>query len=465
MEGQAEVLPEYSPNPGRPLTGTGGLSCEHRYALRDCGGRDWFSFNLKSRAADPKHIPVFLAGDTIRGEVQVDLGKAKTLKGLTVTIRGGMVAVGQEEDVFLDKTEPVWTPASSNGANLIGQHTYPFSISIPRDATVTPAPNATPRSFSLPPTFSERASPAYIDYRLYVTVRRGGMGLSNRLSTSFAFLPRTVADPPSPLRALVYAEGEAILGPDADPEGWKVYEPVKIAGTLFTARDVSVQCTLAVATPFTYASNSPIPLLLTLRGTDVVALDLFARSPNLHLLRTVAFGSESAAERGVRRWSNNTIVSSVAKGVFWPHEAGAAAEFGQHAITREGDRGVRVLQGELFVPKGSKPSFTFPWFACRVNPSTLFFSFYRLVSHTLNDETCSIGHTKKQYTIALLPPEVPGFAPATAPEDPLLTERVTITMANAPGITPSSQIPPSYESPTQGKCSIITGNGNQQFLS
>jgi hypothetical protein len=88
MEGHTEELPEYSPNPGRPLTGAGGLSCEHRYALRDSGGRDWFSFNLKSRAADPKYIPLFLAGDTIKGEVQVDLGKAKTLKGLTVTVRG-----------------------------------------------------------------------------------------------------------------------------------------------------------------------------------------------------------------------------------------------------------------------------------------------------------------------------------------------------------------------------------------
>jgi hypothetical protein len=113
----------------------------------------------------------------------------------------------------------------------------------------------------------------------------------------------------------------------------------------------------------------------------MVALDLLARTPNLHLLRTVAIGSETAAERGLWRCHrNNTIVSSVAKGVFWPHEAGAAAEFGQHAIASEGDRGVRVLRGELFVPKGSKQSFTFPGFACRVNSSIYFF--LNTVSHT-----------------------------------------------------------------------------------
>ena len=73
--------------------------------------------------------------------------------------------------------------------------------------------------------------------------------MAHRLSTNFAFLPRSVAKPPSALRALAYAEGGVVLGPDADPEGWKVYDPVKITGTLFKARDVTVQCT--VSGPFT----------------------------------------------------------------------------------------------------------------------------------------------------------------------------------------------------------------------
>ena len=54
-----------------------------------------------------------------------------------------------------------------------------------------------------------------------------------------------MAKPPSALRALAYAEGGVILGPDADPEGWKVYDPVTITGTLFEAREVSVQCTVS----------------------------------------------------------------------------------------------------------------------------------------------------------------------------------------------------------------------------
>lgn len=69
---------------------------------------------------------------------------------------------------------------------------------------------------------------------------------TGRLSTNFAFIPRTVAEPPSALRARAYVEGGVILGPDPDPEGWKVYDPVKITGTLFGTREVSVQCTVSM---------------------------------------------------------------------------------------------------------------------------------------------------------------------------------------------------------------------------
>ena len=47
------------------------------------------------------------------------------------------------------------------------------------------------------------------------------------------------------MRALVYAEGGDILGPDVDPQGWKVCDPVNITGTLFNVRDVSVQYTVS----------------------------------------------------------------------------------------------------------------------------------------------------------------------------------------------------------------------------
>ena len=94
--------------------------------------------------------------------------------------------MGEEEEVFLDITEPVWTPASESEGRLVGQHRFPFSITLPRDATIAPVPQAAPKSFMLPPTFSERASPAYIDYRLFVTVRRGRLRVDKQCVSRLA---------------------------------------------------------------------------------------------------------------------------------------------------------------------------------------------------------------------------------------------------------------------------------------
>jgi hypothetical protein len=78
--------PAYSSTPTRPRTGACNFRHEHRYALQGKSGSDWVSFKVKSRAADPKHTPLFFDGDIIKGEVRLDLAKAETLKGLTVTV-------------------------------------------------------------------------------------------------------------------------------------------------------------------------------------------------------------------------------------------------------------------------------------------------------------------------------------------------------------------------------------------
>jgi hypothetical protein len=137
----------------------------------------------------------------------------------------------------------------------------------------------------------------------------------------------------------------------------------------------TTHCDPPIRTQFTFASNSPIPLFLTLHGTSTQALDMLSSAPNLCLLRTIALGSEAADESGARR-SNNTFVSNVASAVFWPHESdtGTAANGytdtdtdGDAGVATAGDPGVRTIRGELFVPKGLKQSFTFPRFACSVS--------------------------------------------------------------------------------------------------
>jgi len=175
-----------------------------------------------------------------------------------------------------------------------------------------------------------------------------------------------------------------------------VTAPVKVNGTLFNAKKVEVVCTVCISsdnhTPtdqdlytaryrnageppspsfpllgsfmnrtlscqLCYPIGSPLPLIITFTGTDSQALDLLSvpSSIQLHLVRSIATGSDAAAEDVIRR-SNNFFLESVGQAFFWPSSEGAP------------EAGSRSLQGELEVKKTLKPGFLFPRFSIRVSP-------------------------------------------------------------------------------------------------
>lgn len=86
-------------------------------------------------------------------------------------IRAENTAVGQEPLPFLDLSEILWTPSSSS--KLVGNLSWPFSITLPKEVSVPEKEKGPAKNFPLPPTFTERASAAYIDYKIIVTVKRG----------------------------------------------------------------------------------------------------------------------------------------------------------------------------------------------------------------------------------------------------------------------------------------------------
>ena len=53
----------------------------------------------------------------------------------------------------------------------------------------------------------------------------------------------TFPDPPSTLRHLAYQEGSQHIGPDGNPQGWKILTPIKVKG-LFSVKPVEVDCTV-----------------------------------------------------------------------------------------------------------------------------------------------------------------------------------------------------------------------------
>jgi hypothetical protein len=95
---------------------------------------------------------------------------------------------------------------------------------------------------------------------------------------------------------------------------------------------------------------------LTLKSEDDHALDTLAtaKAIKLHLVRSIALGSDAMEER-VERRSNNFFQSGAGQAYFWPSTEGAK------------EPGKRTMCGELDVKKGIKPSFHFPRFTVRVS--------------------------------------------------------------------------------------------------
>ncbi|KAJ6531969.1 hypothetical protein B0H19DRAFT_463033 [Mycena capillaripes] len=402
----------------------GAYRTEHKYSL-ETKGRPWLFIFIKSRAANAGSLPFFVQGDTVAGRVELDIDKAESLKGISVGLAAGATAVGQEEQLFLDLNQALWPPANDKSSKLAkGKYSWPFSFTLP--AKVSPA-DAKGLTIEAPPSFTERASPAYIDYRTVVTVKRGAFKPNQTLTTNMAYLPLTTPEPPSKLRQLAYREGGQLLGPEGDPGGWKVLPPVKFKGRLFEAKEVEVECTLAIATPLSFVTGSPIPLILTLKSDDEQALDTLTNTQaiKLYLVRSIALGSDAMEERpSADRRSNNFFQSGTGQGYFWPSTEGAK------------ELSIRTLRGELEVKKVVKPSFHFPRFTVR-------------------------------YSIDLLPFSITGFTPiGTEPGKALLSEPVKIMTRHIPGIIPKSYAPPGYEKPQENDYNSAVGyleNGNQRF--
>lgn len=71
-----------------------------------------------------------------------------------------------------------------------------------------------------------------------------------------------------------------------------------------------------------------------------------------------------------------------------------------------------------------------------------------------------------QYDIVFTLPQATGFISSATQDETLLTERVNISLFNAPGVQPRSHAPPGYADAAAGDYNITAGyleNGNQRF--
>jgi len=150
-------------------------------------------------------------------------------------VTAGTILVGQEEHQFLVIEKELWSPATALRGSKVskleeGHYVWPFEFILPEEVEVLDQKEK--KTFSLPPSFTERASPAYINYKITVFVRRGALGANqscvlsealhiNRLivrslKTEFAYLPITRPDLPSPILQMAYQENFPLIGPDGE---------------------------------------------------------------------------------------------------------------------------------------------------------------------------------------------------------------------------------------------------------
>ncbi|KAL0954349.1 hypothetical protein HGRIS_003343 [Hohenbuehelia grisea] len=176
----ATALPEYRPPASRrgTLLREGSNRTEHRYSLeRGSNGTKckWLTLVVLSRAASPSSLPLLYEGDAIEGRVELHLEQAETIKAVILSVQAGTTAVGQEEARFLTIQHTLWPAMGGQAsARMKGPYYWPFNLTLPSSVVVPePSGNGAKGEYRLPPSFSERASPAYIDYRIKVNVKRG----------------------------------------------------------------------------------------------------------------------------------------------------------------------------------------------------------------------------------------------------------------------------------------------------
>ncbi|TDL25703.1 hypothetical protein BD410DRAFT_604749 [Rickenella mellea] len=346
---------------------------EHSFSLFSARNQPWATLKVSSNAPSVRFLPSYFEGQSISGNINLDLCKPDAIQSVSVTLSGQIVATNVTPFTFLEEKQLLWStdmgdprsPTSSGqlkySGKLQGAYRWVFSFTMPSTCSVSWKSKEPPIALPIPPSFSERGATQYINYELFVWIRRGPLRIDSKLGTSLGYSPRIRPDPPSMLRQLAYQNGSPIVGPEGDPKGWTVSQPIPIKGTLFGKRPVEATCTLsisvqlALALPLCYTRGTAIPCSMTISARDCQAVDLLAtpKSPQVRLLRKVNYGAvEQPLGKDGQTLTHST--TDIVSAVWWPD--------GNEECT---DVHTRRLNGEIHLPKDLQPSFIFGRFSVK----------------------------------------------------------------------------------------------------
>ncbi|KAH8117917.1 hypothetical protein DFH11DRAFT_1723916 [Phellopilus nigrolimitatus] len=321
---------------------------EHQYSLFDSRAAPWATLTLYSNVASPRFLPSYFDSQTVQGAVSLALARPESIRAVSITFSGTIVATNANPLTFWELTHVLWSadmgdprraePSAGPGAEqapparakhtakLVGAYMWPFALALPATCSVALRPKQPPVSLRLPPSFSEKGAAQFINYEITVRIHRGALRIDSksvpvlpsrllccalrararaphadphraRLGTQFGFAPRIRPPPPSLLRRLAYQENRPLVGPEGDPDGWEVLSPIPVHGKVFGVRAIEAICTFAFASPLTYTRGSPIPCSLTVACADAQALDLVftPAATSVHLIREVLYEADKGA--------------------------------------------------------------------------------------------------------------------------------------------------------------------------
>jgi len=389
------------------------LSTEHVFQLLNTES-PWATLNILSNARSATQLPSFTEGDNIAGSLSLDLRNVETVHSIVISVKGTIITAVDPGGCyeFLDCVQTLWsksmgdprqsgsTQGKFNG-KLFGTYLWPFSFQLPVEVYVPRLKGLPPQSFRLPQTFRERHTRPSVQYELDLCITRGKLRSNSHLKTALVYVSCTKPDPPTMLRQLAYQENSPLLGPEADPEGWKSM-PFQVRGTIFNARTVQANCILSLATPLCYSKGTAIPCIISIETPDSQAMDLLSspRAIDVRLRRCVTYRENAGIVKKMGSGSSE-IIEDITTAVWWPSQDGHTTKPGQ-----------RRLNGEMQLSNALKP-------------------------------TSAIAHFAIEYLVVVMPFQPTAFI--SADTDILLSERVEIATMLASGPRAKIYSPPGYK--------------------
>jgi len=161
--------------------------------------------------------------------------------------------------------------------------------------------------------------------------------------------------PPTTIRRNAYAEDGKMASPRDDPTGWKEQDAVILNGKVFSNRSFEIKCEFAVGSPLVYCPSTPVPIWITLSSSDSQAIKFLLASQALkvNFRCSVAIGEDADDDNRIED-PKTTFTETIAEGKTWPVESHQVGDDSNEAAISS-----FVLEGELFVPVKSRPSFIF----------------------------------------------------------------------------------------------------------